>query len=115
MEPAKIVIGILGVMLILSSGAYLLKGTGSNKSCSTGCVFQESGEFEGRYGCFTTTSKRYEYCASVWDTATGKKAYWCAQAVPVLVEESGVPVIARAPGEVPQYACSPPPDGCKLV
>ena len=79
---------VLGVMVLIlaSSLAYTLTETGKNLACSTGWSFQEIGDHEGMYKCSTMTSTRFEYCARVWDTTTGKVNYWCAQATKELVE-----------------------------
>lgn len=117
-DTAKIIIGILATLLVLSTGVqYVLNETGSNKACSSGWVFQETGDHEGTYACQTSTSVRYEYCSRVWDTATGKKNYWCAQAVPVFVEpepvKDEVKIVPSSIHNAPQYKCDP--SGCVLI
>lgn len=107
---AKIIIGILGVLLLLGGSQYVLNPTGTNRACSTGWVFQESGDFAGMYLCEASSNPRYEFCADVWDTKTGKEDYWCAEAIPELVDApqdnqlSGVASICYAE---PNYGCVP--------
>lgn len=84
---AKIIIGILGVLLVLTNGAqYYLEPTGKELRCTTGWTFQEIGEYEGQYMCKTATTLRYSYCSSTRDTMTGRINYYCTEAVPILIE-----------------------------
>jgi len=90
-KKAKIIMGILIPMLILSLGGnitqYSLEDTGKNLRCSTGWDFQDVGEYAGQFKCLTATTERYVYCSDTWDTKTGKINYYCAEAVPVIVEK----------------------------
>lgn len=86
-SKAYTTIGVLGVLLVLMTGTYLLNPTGKELRCTTGWEFQEEGEFVGQYKCETKTTLRYTYCSKTWDTKTGKENYYCQEAVPVKVEE----------------------------
>ena len=100
----KIIIGILGVLLVLSNGAqYMLNDTGKSLRCSTGWTFVETGEFEGQYMCKTATTLRYSYCSRTWDTKTGRKNYYCAEAIPVFIESEEKGYDSSQAGE--QWSC----------
>ena len=91
-KTAKIVMGILSTLLVLSLAGnitqYNLEETGKNLRCSTGWEFQETGEYAGQYKCLTATTERYSYCSETWDTKTGKENYYCAEAIPIIVEKN---------------------------
>lgn len=113
MEGAKITIIGLVVLLILSNGAqYILNETGSNKACSSGWVFQASGDHEGQYACLTSNPVRYEYCARVWDTATGKQDYWCAQAT---LQQMPSSESVESNGVVKYLCHAPASRGCERI
>ena len=85
-SKAYTTIGVLGTLLILMAGTFILNPTGKELRCSTGWEFQEEGGYAGQYKCETTTTLRYVYCSKTWDTKTGRKNYYCQEAVPILIE-----------------------------
>jgi hypothetical protein len=85
-SKAKIAMGVMGILLILSNGAqYLLKNTGKDVACNNGWKFQETGVHEGQYACALSTSTKYSYCSQVRNSTTGKQNYWCSEAT--LIQE----------------------------
>lgn len=85
-KQAKIIMGILGVILILTNGTqYALNETGKTSRCYSGWEFQESGEHEGAYSCSTTSSVRYMYCSEVYNSSSGRNNFYCKEAIPVMI------------------------------
>jgi len=116
METAKIIIGILSVILILSNGAqYVLNETGEVSRCYSGWEFQETGEHEGMYACQTASDIRYSYCSEVYNTTTGRVNFYCKEAIPVLIETEVIIDSEIKPNNqgVSKWLCSI--DGCEAI
>lgn len=75
----KHVAGAVMLMLLAAGLTYQLKDTGNILQCRNegGWIMQD----DGKYRCGDRTS----YCSQVKDTMTGKKNYYCHEAVAVAV------------------------------
>jgi len=67
-----------------------LESTGERSRCYSGWDIVLSGEHAGKYSCTSSSGVRYEYCASVEDTATGREDFYCnvARVIEIQPEES---------------------------
>jgi hypothetical protein len=110
-NKTKIFMAVLGVLLVVaSSGAtYLLQPTGDTSRCYGGWEFNADGEHEGMYSCTTSNDVRFEYCAAVYDSKSGRTDFYCDVAVPVLVEQSKSDDLVSREG----YICTV--KGCEIL
>ena len=102
---AKIIASILGILLVVSGAQFLLRDTGKTLRCSTGWEFQP----DGQYKCEASNPPRFVYCSDVRDTKTGRVNYYCDEAIPEKIDDSG----ATEKGQGTKYICSA--ESCKKI
>jgi hypothetical protein len=83
MSDAIYTMALIGLLLVTPFATYLVVETGKTLNCSTGWTLQD----DGSYMCKTTSSTRYAYCSKVSDTLTGKKNYYCKEAILKEIEQ----------------------------
>lgn len=73
--------GIVTLIVILASGTtYYIQDLGTKTGCRAGWEYIDNGEYEGYYGCTTSSGIRHQICFDVYNSTNTEK-YWCKKGV----------------------------------
>ena len=92
----SVLAGLAVVLLLLSSGVtYMLKPTGSYRTCTSGWEFEGAGSYEGKYSCAARPDVYFD-CVNVRDSSK-TKGYYCDEATRVEVQTETEVVQGQCP------------------
>ena len=101
--------GIVTLIILLSSGTtYYIQDLGEKTGCRRGWEYIYSGEFEGYFGCTTSSGIRYQVCFEVYNSSNTEN-YWCRKGVRV------EPQVDLSQPQKGDYICNKRPNPCRLV